>query len=57
MHRWRENNDVIIESFFLYVQHKILYFGFFPLLRINEMAPFYNLFIKQLSYFQYYVIG
>jgi len=53
MNRWRQNNDGIIQKISMYFQNQIPYkciFRIFPILRINGMAPFCNLFIEQPSY-------
>ena len=56
MNRWRHSNDVIIKKSFLMFKIKFptkRIFRIFPVLRINGMAPFCNLFMERPSYLEW----
>ena len=62
MNRWHHNNDVIIKKILCIFKIKFPtkhLFRIFPILRINGMAPFCNLFIEQPSYVgsYWFVVG
>ena len=53
MNRWRHNNDVIIKKILCVFKIKFptkCIFRIFPILRINGMVPFCDLFIERPSY-------